>query len=158
MSNIKPFIDQYDCKKKIDFPSHKKDLEKFELNAKSITVNILHVPHNIEEIRHAYKSKYDLKRENQVILLIITDSEKQHDLIVKILSALLIGITSKHYADFYCLNCFHSCRTENKFEKHKNVCEEHNYCYVEMPNEDNKILEYNHREKPMKVPFVLYAA
>ena len=74
------------------------------------------------------------------------------------MSALLIGITSKHYADFYRLNCFHSCRTENKFEKHKNVCEEHNYCYVEMPNEDNKILEYNHREKPMKVPFVLYAA
>ena len=25
-----------------------------------------------------------------------------------------------------------------------------------MPNEDNKILKYNHREKYMKVPFIIY--
>ena len=58
---------------------------------------------------------------------------------------------------FYCLNCFHSFRTENKFKKHKNVCENHDYCYVEMPKEDNKILKYNHGEKSMKVPFIIYA-
>ena len=59
--------------------------------------------------------------------------------------------------DFYCLNCFHSFRTENKLTKHKNVCENHDYCYVEMPKEDTKILKYNHREKSMKVPFIIYA-
>ena len=26
-----------------------------------------------------------------------------------------------------------------------------------MPNEDNKILKYNHRENSMKVPFIIYA-
>ena len=26
-----------------------------------------------------------------------------------------------------------------------------------MPKEDNKILKYNHREKSMKVPFIIYA-
>ena len=26
-----------------------------------------------------------------------------------------------------------------------------------MPNEDNKILKYNHGEKSMKVPFIIYA-
>ena len=26
-----------------------------------------------------------------------------------------------------------------------------------MPNEDNKILEYNHGEKSMKAPFIIYA-
>ena len=31
------------------------------------------------------------------------------------------------------------------------------YCYVEMPEGDNKILKYNHREKSMKVPFTIYA-
>ena len=40
---------------------------------KSIALNILYVPHNTEKIRHAYKSKYNLTRENQVILLMITD-------------------------------------------------------------------------------------
>ena len=29
--------------------------------------------------------------------------------------------------------------------------------YVEMPKEDNKILNYNHGEKSMKVPFIIYA-
>ena len=26
-----------------------------------------------------------------------------------------------------------------------------------MPNEDNKISKYNHREKSMKAPFIIYA-
>ena len=26
-----------------------------------------------------------------------------------------------------------------------------------MPNEDNKVLKYNHGEKPMRVPFIIYA-
>ena len=32
--------------------------------------------HNTKEIRHAYKSKYNLEWENQVILLMITDGKK----------------------------------------------------------------------------------
>ena len=102
------------------------------------------MPYNTEEIRHAYKSKYNLKHENQVILLIITDGKKWHYLAVKKLSTLFKGITSKHNGNFYCLNCFYSFRTENKLKKHKNVCEDHDYCYVEMPKKDNKILKYNH--------------
>ena len=30
----------------------------------------------------------------------------------------------------------------------------HDYCYAEMPNEDYKILKYNHWEKSMKVPYL----
>ena len=75
ISKIKPFIDQYNWKD-IDFPSHSKDWKKFESNNKSIALNILYVPYHTEKIRHAYKSKYNLKRENQVILLMITDGEK----------------------------------------------------------------------------------
>ena len=81
-SKIKPFIDQYNWKE-INFPSHKKDWKKFETNNKLITLNMLYIPHNIKKIRHAHKSKYNLKRENQVILLMITDGEKWHYLSVK---------------------------------------------------------------------------
>ena len=41
------------------------------------------MPHGTEETRHAYKSKHNLKRGNQVILLGITDGEKWHYLAVK---------------------------------------------------------------------------
>ena len=87
----------------------------------------------------------------------ITDGEKWHYLAVERLPALLKGITSKNNGDFYCLSCFHSFRTENKLKKNRNVCKDHDYCYVEVPKEDNKILKYNYGEKSMKVPFIIYA-
>ena len=65
------------------------------------------MPYITKEIRHAYKLKYNLERENQVILLMITDSKKWHYLAVKKLPALLRAITSNSNGDFYCLNCFH---------------------------------------------------
>ena len=36
-------------------------------------------------------------------------------------------------------------------------CNGHDYCYVEMPDKDNKVLKYNHREKPLKVSIMIYA-
>ena len=95
------------------------------------------MPYNTEIIRHTYKSKHNLNRKNQVTQLMITDGEKWHYLAVKSFSALFRGITSKHEGDFYCLNCFQSYTTENKLKKHKKVCENHDYCYVEMPEKNN---------------------
>ena len=82
----------------------------------------------------------------------ITDSEKWHYLAVTKFSALLRGVTGNNNGGFYCLNCFRAYTTENKLESHKKVCENYDYCCIEMPNEDNKILKYN-----MKAPFIIYA-
>ena len=54
--NIKPFIDQYDWNG-IDFPSHKKDWNKFELNNKTIPLNVLFIPCYTKQIRLEYISK-----------------------------------------------------------------------------------------------------
>ena len=45
-------------------------------NHKSIALHVLHIPYNIEKIRHAYKPKYNKEHEDQVILLMITDGKK----------------------------------------------------------------------------------
>ena len=119
-------------------------MQKFELNNESIAPNILYVPHYAEGKKHAYKSKYNTDRENQVIILMITNGKKWHFLPVKRMSPLLREITSNHKKDFYCLNCFHSYTRKNKLEKHYEVCKNHDYCYVEMPNENNKILKCNY--------------
>ena len=37
------------------------------------------------------------------------------------------------------------------------MCKNHDYCYVEMPEKDNKTLKYHHGEKSMKVPFITCA-
>ena len=87
----------------------------------------------------------------------ITDGEKWHYLTVKNLPRLVRGITSTHKEDLYCLNCFRSYRTRNKLEVHKKICENHNYCNIEMPTKDNNIIKYNQAEKSIKLPFVIYA-
>ena len=142
ISKIEPFIDQYNWKD-IDFPAMGKDWKKFESN-NEIALNILYVPHNTKKINIAYKP----------ILLMISNGEKWHYLTVKNLSGLLRGITSNHNADFYCLNCFCAYSTKNKLEKHKKICENYDYCHVEMPAKDN-VIKYNRREKSIKMPFTI---
>ena len=100
ISKIKPFIEQYNWKD-IHFPSASKDWKKIELN-NEITLTILYVPHNTKKIRVAYKSKHNVTREKQVILLMISNGENWHYLVVKGLLGLLKGITSnqKAYLDY----------------------------------------------------------
>ena len=65
-------------------------------------------------------------------------------------------ITSNNNGDFCCLNCFCSYRTKNKLDLHKKVCENRDYCQVEMPNKDNNTIEFNQKDYG-KAPFVIYA-
>ena len=119
ISNLKPFFGQYNWEG-IEFPLYSKDWKKFEQNNKTIALNILFVPYNTKQIRPAYISKYNHERDNQVILLMITNDDKNwHYLTVKSISKLLRGITSNHKGDFYCLNCFHSYRTKERLKNMK---------------------------------------
>ena len=156
MSKIKPFIDQYNWND-IYFPSTGNNWKKIELNNESIALNILYVPHKTGKIHLAYKSKHNLTCEKQVILLMTTNGKKSHYTGVTRLSRLLREVTGNKNGDFYCLNCFHGYRTENKLEKHKKICENHDYCHVEMPNEGNKLIKYNQGEKSIRSPFITYA-
>ena len=149
----------------IEFPAGIKDWKRFERNNKTIALNILFVPHNEKTINLAYKSKHNRKRENQVVLLIITDGEqsdetdKRHYIALKSahtddgfnrpirsLSRLFRGVTSNNHGDFYCLDCLHLFRTDNALKRHERLCENNDYCHVEMPTKIDKILKYNHGE------------
>ena len=55
-----------------DFSSYQRDWEKFEQENTSIALNILFLLRNSEEVKLAYKSSYN-KRKNLVILLMIND-------------------------------------------------------------------------------------
>ena len=135
-----------------------KDWRKFEQNNNAFALNILFVPPNTRQIRPGYISKYNNKRDNQMILLMISNNDgKWHYLAVKNIQGLLRGITSNHNGDFYCLNCFYSYTTERRLKKHERICNDHDFCYVDMPNEDNKSLKYNHGEKSLQAPFIMYA-
>ena len=88
----------------------------------------------------------------------ITDGTSNwHNLAIKRISELLRRVTSNHNGDFVCLNCFHSYTTKEKLKKHERVCNDHEFCHMKIPNEDNKILKYISGEKSLRVPFVIYS-
>ena len=150
ISNIKPFTDQYNWEG-IDFPSGTKDWKKVELNNNTIAFNILFIPYNTKEINLAYKSKYNWKGENQVVLLMITNGEKWHYISLKSvrtddgfnrparsLLRLFRGITANSNGAFYYLNGLHSFWTDNALKRHERLYENNNDCSVEMPTNFNK--------------------
>ena len=99
----------------IYFSSYQKDWEKFEQNNTSIALNILFVSYNSEEIKLAYKSNYN-KRKNQVILLMINDEANNcYYFAVKNLSELysLGWLRSKKEAIINGDNCFQNALNDN---------------------------------------------
>ena len=65
----------------VNFPPQEQDYKTFEMNNKSIALNVLQI--NEQKISQYYKSKFNKTREHQVILLMITDGQKQRYLAVK---------------------------------------------------------------------------
>ena len=80
----------------------------------------------------------------------ITNGKKSHYLAVTNLSALLEKNSSNHHGDFYCLNCFNSYASINKFKEHEEICNNYNSYHIEIPKCAEKILKYNPGEKSLK--------
>ena len=113
-----------------------KDWKKFERNNKTIALNILYVPPDTKTINLAYKSKYNRKRKNQVVLLMISNGQQSDEIDkwhyialksvhtdngfhrpIRSLSRLFRGITSNNNGNVYCLGCLHSFRTDKGLKK-----------------------------------------
>ena len=77
--------------------------------------------------------------------------------LVRSLFRLFRGITSNHDGNFYCLNCLHSFRTDNALKKYERLCNNNDYCGLEVPTKFNKTLKYNYGKKSLRSPFVIYA-
>ena len=58
----------------------------------------------------------------------------------------LQGITSKPGGTFFCLNCLHSFKAENK-----------DLCEILKPSEKDNILEFNWYMKSDKMTYIIYA-
>ena len=55
------------------------------------------------------------------------------------------------------LKLFSFIQHKRKTQKHEKGCNNHDYCYVEMPDKGNQMLKHYHGEKPLKAPFMIYA-
>ena len=88
------------------------------MNNKSIALNVLQEVN--KKISHLYKSEFNRTRENRVILLILTDNNKQHYVAVRNLNSLLKD--KNKCSEHFCINCFKTFRTKRKLKKHQEDC------------------------------------
>ena len=63
------------------------------------------------------------------------------------LSRLFRGVTSNNHGVSCCLICLHSFWTDNALKRHEWLCDNNDYCYVEMSTKNTNKLKYNHGEK-----------
>ena len=47
-------------------------------------------------------------------------------------------------------------RTDNALKRHERLCDNNHYCKQKFPPNLIKLLEYNHGEKSLKTPFIIY--
>ena len=109
--NVKPFISKCNWKG-INYPIKIDDWKTLEKSIPTIALNILYLKE--KEILPVYISNHNSTRKKQIVLLMISNEEKEgqwHYLAVKKLSALLPGITSSHKGDFYFLNYLYSFKS-----------------------------------------------
>ena len=66
-------------------------------------------------------------------------------------------IASNFTSDFYWLNSLQFFRIKTKLELHEKVCENKDFCNVNMPYEDTKILKLHQYQKSHKARFIIYA-
>ena len=96
--------------------------------------------------------------EDQMNLLLITEDEKKHYVLIKDFNAFMYNQSKhkerKHFC-MYCLQCFSS---ERILANHVNNCLTINGAQaINMPKQGENILKFNNFHKQLPVPFVIYA-
>ena len=118
----------------IKYPSGKNDYVKFGKNNLNFAVNVLYVN------KWKYFQLIFQITTYQVIinckLSFIFNRDGWHYFSVTKLFALLLGVTSKHNSDFYCLSCLHFLKKNNKPKSHKKYLKRR--MFAELENYPNR--------------------
>ena len=100
------------------------------------------------------KEKYD----RQMNLLLITEDDKKHYVLIKDFNKFMSNITKHKARKHFCMHCLQCFSSERVLNNHKDNCIQVNGTQaVKMPDKDNNILKFNNFHKELPVPFVIYA-
>ena len=138
----------------ITFPVHLKQIDRFEKQNPTISVNVF--DYEKKKLTILRKTE-NYKRENIVDLLLISKGEVQHYCVIKNLSRLISSQYNKHQGGKYpCRECLNIFKTQKSLEKHIKYCYSEKPITIEMPKEGS-ILKFKSFFRKMRVPFVVYA-
>ena len=140
----------------IKFPMKKTQISLFEKNNPKYAVNLLGYD-VLGGISPSVISKHYASDRTAINLLMISNENTHHYVLVKDMSRLVGMQTNKHNGKSYiCLNCFNTFSIKKSFEQHTEFCLSNEAVKICMPKEGATI-KFDKFGKALKVPFVIYA-
>ena len=136
----------------IDFPTPLIQIKQFEKNN----------PYSINVFGYKEGNVYPLRisgHENKqcINLILFTNNGNNHYCWIRRMSALVASQTNKHKGIKYvCKYCCNSFPTEQSLQKHIEYCSRQKAVKVVMPKKGT-MLEFEHYQREMRVPFIVYA-
>ena len=138
----------------LDFPTPLSQIPRFEKNNK-ISVNVFGLENN-----EVYPLQITQSRgmSHHVNLLLISKGEVRHFCLIRNLSRLLGDRTAHKAQTFYCNYCLHGYSSENLLQEHIPYCSPNGPQKLSFPkSEEQQWVRFNHINKQLGVPFVIYA-
>ncbi len=108
-----------------------------------------------EEVFPLYISKRS--DEDCINLLLISSEDKKHYCLIRSMSRLLGDVTKHNGASFYCYRCLHRFSEKRLLSSHLTYCKDHSIQRIEMPSEQDKLLNFKNIHYQHPVPFIIYA-
>ena len=142
----------------ISTPTKIDDITKFEKQNLDIAIVVLGLNEN-GKVNTIRISDYTYDRKHLVVLLLITDLEKDfHYTLVTQPSRLISSQYNNHDGKIHiCWNCLNVFHKEEKFQYHKEQCVSNvNHQNIIMP-EEGSVVKFKKYKNTTKYPFVVYA-
>ena len=150
ISKLRRYEDEYNWDE-IGFPASTRDIKRFE-SRNEITINILAF-----DCKKVYICRKGKKYDRVANLMLITDQNKKHYVVIKSLRRLLSRQNSKHKeSQHFCINCLQGFREKKSRDEHYVYCRSNETVRIEMPN-SKPIIRYSDGQYQFKVPFMMYA-
>ena len=98
------------------------------------------------------------KNEDRMNLLLITENENKHYVLIKDFNKFMYNQTKHKERKHFCMHCLQCFSSERVLTNHKENCIQVNGTQaIKMPDKNNNILKFNNFHKQLPVPFVIYA-
>ena len=121
----------------IKFPALFRDIKRFESRSE-ITINILAF-----EDKKVYICRKRKEYDRVANLMLITDNNSKHYVVIKSLRRLLSRQNSKHKeSQHFCINCLQGFREKKSKDEHLVYCQSNEAVRIEMPNK-KPIVQYS---------------
>ena len=140
----------------LKFPMTIEQIPQFEINNTDYAINVIYPNSEDKSFVPLYASPHR-NRKHVVNMLLLSDMEKRHYIVIRNLSALLASRNSHGDKSYPCPFCLHCFTTAAGKHAHMPECGTHGLQTLKYPTEDNNFLEFTNTQHEMQMPFVIYA-